>query len=180
MRQLQDLDQTRYPCALTHVDFNTLSDQEFRDALIAPSRHLHRCLKGEARYGRRTSIALPPLYHSTEYDITTSCTEVLKFAPGGRYLLVGSNEVIHIIDTRDGRCIWSRTAHSITEDDLRQRPVDIVIFVTASIDVCSDGSLKLLLLCTFSGWRDGLCVSCFTTRICFCLVFHFQCGSLSH
>ena len=158
MEKLQVLDQTCSPPILPHISVDTLSDQELRDALIAPSRHYDRCLKGEARYGKQQSIVLPPLYHSTTYDVTPFCTELLKLAPGGRYLLVGSVEMIHVIDTREGgRCIWSRTAGSISENDPQRRMMDIA---TAAIDVCSDGSLTLLLLYSSNFGRDDLYV-CF-------------------
>lgn len=154
MIKLQDADPTCSPIIPPHVPADALSDNELREALISPSRTYDRCMKGEARYGNQRSIFLPPLYYVTLYEPSPFCSETLKLTPGGRFLLASSVEVMHVIDVcNSGRSIWSLSARSRSEKDPRGRAMEIVAH---TVDMCSDGSLALLLLYKAQDVRDAL------------------------
>ena len=154
MKKVPELDATCAPSLPPHVPLGTLSDSELRGAILASSRSFDRFMKGEVRYGNQRSIVLPPLYHVAPYDSSPFCTETLKLTPGGRFLVVSSIEVVHVIDVHHGgRCIWSRSAASISHTDPRQRGVDIG---SHAVDLHTDGSMNILLLCKIQGSREEL------------------------
>lgn len=141
-----------------YLKSSALSDSELRAAIVSPARSFARLLEGRTYYGRRKIINFPPLYTTTPHATSAFCIENVRVIAGGRFVVVNSIDVLHVIDVAKGArgtCIWSRTSELVAENDRRGRSVDISSF---AVDMLEDGSFNLLMLCRLKSTRVNLYV----------------------